>query len=93
MWGKADETEHLPRFGPGATVVAVQSDRESLTGFVRGENYGWLGASQTLIQGKVKAASTCRRAFIGVRAGVTEGAAKSADFQSISARRPQAATI
>jgi hypothetical protein len=31
MWGKADETEHLPglRLGPGATVVADQSERET----------------------------------------------------------------
>jgi hypothetical protein len=29
MWGKADETEYFPSFGLGATVVAVQSERET----------------------------------------------------------------
>jgi small subunit ribosomal protein S12 len=43
--------------GLGATVVAVQSEREtekSLAGFVCGEKHGWRIAGQTLIQGKSK---------------------------------------
>jgi hypothetical protein len=37
-------------FGPGATVVADQSERETenLSSHVRGEKYGWLIATQTL---------------------------------------------
>jgi hypothetical protein len=56
MQGTADETEYFPGFGLGATVVAVQSEREnlqSLAALMRGEKYGWQIASQPLMQGKL----------------------------------------
>jgi small subunit ribosomal protein S12 len=52
-------------FGPGATVVAVQAERETekyLAGFVCGEKHGWRIATQTLSQGKSK-----RRRFASAR--------------------------
>jgi hypothetical protein len=88
-------TSQVFEFGLGATVVADQSEtgnQKSLTGFVRGEKHGWRIASQTLKQGK-SAASTRQCAFIGLRADVDEGAAKSAYLQSISARWTQAAAV
>jgi hypothetical protein len=88
MWGKADETEHLPGFdsglAPPSSLISLNGKPKISHRVVRGEKHGWPIASQTLSQGKVKAASVCRRASIGVRTGVAEGAAKSAYLQSVS---------
>ena len=95
MWGKADETEYLPKtFGLDATVVAVSLNGKpkTLAAVVRGEKHGWHTASQTLHPGKSSQAYVSTRLFCGATR-VAEGAAKSANLQSIGARWAQAAAI
>ena len=100
MWGKADETEHLPQFlesglVPPSSLISLNG-KPKIPHRICARWEAWLANRQPDPEPGKVIASPMRIGAPSLAcelAGVAEGAAKSAYLQSISAGRSQAAAI